>query len=191
MLSASPGICRRRICFASLQVPNPELPKRLVNTSSATNNIMGNSSADEDFDVDVDDMLLELVEDDGDRKRKRARPSSGSGSKSNGAKRRKEYVTHCLTCMTNHPTTLQERLSSIIMTYELSVALDRLTADSDDEAEPESEEDESNPYPLEGRYKNEADRQRLAKLLPAPDAHTLDGSLNAGDYFIRQADADV
>lgn len=40
----------------------------------------------------------------------------------------------------------------------------RLTADSDDEGrggdEPESEEDESNPYPLDGKFKDEYDRQQ-------------------------------
>lgn len=46
-----------------------------------------------------------------------------------------------------------------MVTYEPLISR-RLTADTDDEAEPESEEDESNPYPLEGRYKNETDRQK-------------------------------
>jgi hypothetical protein len=42
----------------------------------------------------------------------------------------------------------------------------RLTVDTDDEGEaadePESEEDESNPHPLEGKYKDEHDRQQCA-----------------------------
>lgn len=40
-----------------------------------------------------------------------------------------------------------------------SVGGNRASVQSDED-EPESEEDESNPYPLDGIYKDELDRQR-------------------------------
>jgi hypothetical protein len=47
-------------------------------------------------------------------------------------------------------------LSGLSFTLEVS----SISVDTPSEDEPESEEDESNPYPLEGKYTDEADRHR-------------------------------
>lgn len=96
---------------------------------------MGSSSMDEQSDVDVDDELLELAFDVDDNDSVPHRKRAASSSiKARNAKRRKHD----------------------------------LTADTDDESrggdEPESEEDESNPYPLDGKFKDETDRQKLMMM---------------------------
>ena len=93
-----------------------------------------------EFEDDIDDQLLELA---GATEKKRKR-HGGAHSKSSSKKRKAEYVP------------FQHVVSKLMLPHSSPM-------DSDSEKEPESEDDaagSTDPYPLEGQYKDEADRQR-------------------------------
>lgn len=92
-----------------------------------------------DSDGDIDDELLALA---GATEKKRKRQAGGS-KQSGNKKRKARYV---LSLVSFVPTSIHQSTSS---------------SDSDSENIPESEEgQEANPFPLDGKYEDDADRER-------------------------------
>jgi RNA polymerase-associated protein RTF1 len=114
-----------------------------------------------DSDGDFSDELLELA---GATEKKRKRREGSSKSE---AKRRKaEYV------VTSLPTPVYSSLYQLLSLH--SPSMDT-TSDADG---PESEEDdiEENPYPLEGKYIDEYDRQRYTATFAHCFSSPIDNS---------------
>ncbi|EEB92425.1 hypothetical protein MPER_09067, partial [Moniliophthora perniciosa FA553] len=90
---------------------------------------------------DFDDELLELVEAGSEKEKKRKR----NKSKPSSSKRRKA--------------------KQVVMTNPYFIGTDGFPFHSvSDDDEPESEEEEEIPYPLEGKYIDDADRNRLMQM---------------------------
>jgi RNA polymerase-associated protein RTF1 len=139
-----------------------------------------------DFEDDIDDQLLELAGATEKKKKRRQHSNSNGtshavGGPSGGSKKRK--AEYALFIKFKAKPFLPKKLSFFwqlhlfremnICWFMASVSFSLLLIsfllrrmEFDSEKEPiESEEDEGDPYPLEGKYKDEVDRREWVSLL--------------------------